>query len=196
MYAYISGQLVACEDQAVIVDYQGIGYRLLTAGSLVFEFQRMAPEVKAYTSLVVREQSFELYGFPTLAQRQFFELLQTVSGVGPKLACSILGQMSLDQFAIAVLNADYKTLTSLKGLGKKGAERLVLELKDKLKELAPSPSMVAPLQAEDGELEELKTALLVLGYSQAQADASLEMSYVRGLSLEENLRAALKQLAI
>lgn len=200
MYAYIKGELVAVENEAVVLENNGIGYRLLTAPALTLRFGQLGAQVTAYTSLVVREDVWQLFAFPTQAECRLFELLQTVSGIGPKVAALILGGLAPDRFALAVLSGDVKALTAVKGLGKKGAERLILELKDKLKHEAaappagdfPAPDAAATAEEGSAMQKDCLSALLVLGYAPAAAKAMVEKSFDEQADLETNVRSALK----
>lgn len=202
MFAFIKGKMVDHDENSIVLENAGIGYRILTAGELIPHFRTEAEQTLAFTSMLVRENECSLYGFPEREQCRLFELLQTVSGIGPKVACLVLGAFDSDEFAMAILNGDVKALTRVKGLGKKGAERMILELKDKLKKLALGERPVAQKKlagqaggaAVDGH-EELMTALLVLGYTQKQAVEIADNAFDPALDLQSNLKAALKLAA-
>ncbi len=204
MFAYIKGTLVGTDTDSIIIDNAGMGYRLLTAPTLLASFGKTGDEVTAYTSVVIRQDVFQIYAFPSQAEAKMFELLQTVSGVGPKLAAMVLGTFTPDKFALAVLAADAKALTAVKGLGKKGAERLVLELKDKLKagdiggNFAKGETL--DLRKEQSEqnssiYDECISAMLVLGYTPLVAKEMVDQSFDGQLDLEENVRRALRLAA-
>lgn len=202
MYAYIKGKLVAKTIDNLIIDNHGIGYRLQAASSLLDRFGPVGEEITAYTHLYVREDIFALYGFPSQEDVGLFELLLTVSGVGPKVASSVVGSVSPSQFALAVITGDTKTLTQVKGIGKKGAERMILELKDKLKGSdwgGESGSLSAAATASgvalpQGVENEAISALLVLGYSGVEASRAVAAVQAPGLAVEELIRLALRQL--
>ena len=196
MYAYIRGELVAQESDAIIVENGGIGYRIFTAAGLIPEFGREGSEITVHTHQIVREDDILLYGFPTKSSRQMFALLLSVSGIGPKVASQIMGTLNPDQFAFAVMSEDIKTITTVKGLGKKGAERLILELRDKFKGLSwneggNSGATTAATAVTDARTEVL-SALVVLGFSGSEAMELVKKSYQEEQSLQENIRMALK----
>lgn len=197
MYAYIKGQFIAEESDAIIVENGGIGYRIYTAASLIPSFGKLGSDIMVHTHQIVREDDILLYGFPTKSSRQMFALLLSVSGIGPKVASQIMGTLNPDQFAFAVMSEDIKTITTVKGLGKKGAERLILELRDKFKGLSwheggdDARSGSLPTDVADPRTEVL-SALIVLGFSSQEALALVKKSYQEELSLQENIRMALK----
>ena len=201
MYAYIKGKLVAKTIDSLIIETQGIGYRLQAASSLLDRFGPVGEEITAYTHLYVREDIFALYGFPSQEDVGLFELLLTVSGVGPKVASSVVGSVTPSQFALAVITGDTKTLTQVKGIGKKGAERMILELKDKLKGSdwsgdagSLSSAAASGVQLPQGVENEAISALLVLGYSGVEASRAVQAVQAPGLVVEELIRLALRQL--
>jgi len=201
MYAYIKGKLVAKTIDSLILETQGIGYRLQAASSLLDRFGPVGEEITAYTHLYVREDIFALYGFPSQEDVGLFELLLTVSGVGPKVASSVVGSVTPSQFALAVITGDTKTLTQVKGIGKKGAERMILELKDKLKGSdwsgdagSLSSAAASGIQLPQGVENEAISALLVLGYSGVEASRAVQAVQAPGLAVEELIRLALRQL--
>lgn len=201
MYAYIKGKLVAKTIDGLIIENQGIGYRLQAASSLLDRFGPVGEQITAYTHLYVREDIFALYGFPSQEDVGLFELLLTVSGVGPKVASSVVGSVTPSQFALAVITGDTKTLTQVKGIGKKGAERMILELKDKLKgsdwgsESGSLSSVAASgVPLPQGAENEAISALLVLGYSGVEASRAVQAVQAPGLAVEELIRLALRQL--
>lgn len=200
MYAYIKGKLVSIESDAIIVETGGIGYRIFTADSLIPAFGAVDSDIIVFTKQIVREDDISLYGFPTKASMQMFSLLLGVSGVGPKVAAAVMGTLTPDAFALAVMTEDIKTITTVKGLGKKGAERLILELRDKFKGLTWDDAGQLPLKgavatdATDPRTEVL-SALIVLGYSNTEALNLVKQSYDAERSLQDNIRMALKAAA-
>ncbi len=201
MYAYIKGKLVAKTIDSLIIDNHGIGYRLQAASALLDRFGPVGEEITAFTHLYVREDIFALYGFPSQEDVGLFELLLTVSGVGPKVASSVVGSVTPSQFALAVITGDTKTLTQVKGIGKKGAERMILELKDKLKGSdwsgdagSLSSAAASGIQLPQGVENEAISALLVLGYSGVEASRAVQAVQAPGLAVEELIRLALRQL--
>jgi Holliday junction DNA helicase RuvA len=196
--------MVAREANFIVVEAAGVGYFVNVPPSLIGPFGEPGSEVTVYTHLNVREDLFELYGFPRRDQQNLFKLLITVSGVGPKLGMAIVDTLTPDRFALAVLNADLKTLTTVKGLGKKGAERLILEIRDKIKAELPVPPAV--LQPEDAAVpmadeglsskqNDVLNALLVLGFSVREATGIVAQTYDEEAALEANISAALRSAA-
>lgn len=202
MIASIQGRIVRKSEEHVIIEQGGIGYRLDIAPSAVSSLPPAGETVKLYTYLHVRENEIGLFGFTTEDQKNLFELLQTVSGVGPRLAMQVVDTLSPDAFALAILQNDIEKLTQVKGIGKKGAARMVLELTDKLKKSAIAvPDIVAKAAPAEGavedEVSEVIAALLVLGYSSSEAhDAVKRARPVEEDTVETLLRRALGQLAI
>jgi len=202
MYAYIKGELVKRTDDYVVVDNNGIGYLVNCPFAISSKLGAINEVTTVYVYQSVREDDISLYGFSSPEEKDMFLLLITVSGIGPKVAQSICSQMEPDRLALAVLGGDVKALTTVKGLGKKGAERIVLELKDKLKSVsvkAPddiaADKPVALASVATGVAEDAIEALIVLGYKQADAAAAVSSCYEDGISLQELIRKSLKSLA-
>jgi holliday junction DNA helicase RuvA len=197
MYAYIKGRIVSRQLDSLIVENQGIGYKILAAPELMGRFPARGEEAMIYTHLYIREDVQALYGFPSGEELNLFELLMTVSGIGPKVASAIVGTLSPSQFALAVITGDIHTLTRIRGIGRKGAERLVLELKDKLKG-AELPSVQVPGGSVDiiGQPRQTEaiSALMVLGYSGTESARAVAAAFATELSLEDLIRLALRQL--
>lgn len=181
MIGYIKGKVVWRDLKSVVVDVGGVGYKVhTTLGGLDSQ-----NEVSFFTYLAVRETALDLYGFATKAELDFFELLLTVSGIGPKSALAILSVASLDTLSYAINNNDAGHLTKVSGVGKKNAEKIVLELKGK----APETSAGHKLHSEDDDaLEALKS----LGYSEKDSREALKKS--SGNTTQEKIRSALKNL--
>ena len=202
MYAYIKGTVQARKLDSLVVDNQGMGYLMLASPGLMEKFPSVGEKVTVYTHLYVREDQMALYGFPSGEDLNLFELLLTVSGIGPKVASTIVGTMSPGQFAMAVLSGDAKALTQVRGIGRKGAERLILELKDKLKGMDVPQTAGMPAaesaagHAEGGSLvNDAVSALVVLGYSSSEAASAvyaIDQSQMN--NLEDTIRLALRQL--
>lgn len=203
MYAYIRGKVIGKHPDSLVVETHGVGYRLQAAASLLDRFPPPGEETIVYTHLYVREDIFALYGFPAPEDVGLFELLLTVSGIGPKVASSVVGAVTPSQFALAIITGDLKTLTSVRGIGKKGAERMVLELKDKLKgvELAPGLAVSSAAAGVGGDGQgnsrqaEAISALMVLGYSSQEASRAIGAVDAPECSLEDLIRLALRRLA-
>ncbi len=200
MITFLRGILIESWPHRLVIDVHGVGYEVivpLTAGDV---FSRTGAEITVLTHLHIREQEHTLYGFGNADERDLFRLLiDRVSGVGPKVAMSILSGMSANDFKAAVVAGDLGAIASIKGLGKKTAERIVLELKDKV-----GVTEAWEVQSRGGEIAPEKTirndavlALISLGYKQADAQKAITRaaeSEPPGTSVDGLLRAALRQL--
>ncbi len=171
MIAFVSGQVAALAPDAAVVEVGGIGMAVQCTPNTLSTL-RIGRQAKLATSLVVREDSLTLYGFADDDERQTFELLQTASGVGPRLAQAMLAVHSPDALRRAVATGDEKALTAVPGIGKKGAQKLLLELKDRLGEPVGTGGRVgAPVTA--GWRDQLHAALVGLGYATREADEAV-----------------------
>lgn len=177
MFAYIKGTLVSTHSSSVVVDVNGIGYTLFISCRLLHELPALGSTVQFHTSFIIRENSQALYGFLSHQERDVFEIFLNISGVGPKLALSLIGHLTFSQLHTAIIYQDLPTLCRVPGVGKKTAERLIVELKDKLSNFShlqesqasnfPSPSQFA----QDAIL-----ALINLGYNQSTAQRAIKQS--------------------
>lgn len=201
MIHYITGDLVTTEPSAVIVDTGSIAYKLFVSdNTLAVLSSKIGTRVKVYTYLSVREDAMDLYGFHSLDEKNAFNMLITVSGVGPKAALAILSVLTPDGFKLAVSTGDVKSISKASGVGAKIAARVVLELKDKLtkelgslnvNDIAPSPVRVA---GDTGKYSDALNALIVLGYSRSESADALKGLDIAKYSLEELITTALKNL--
>ena len=189
MIGRIAGVLAEKNPPQVVVMAHGVGYELDVPMSTFYHLPRTGEAVELLTHLVVREDAHLLFGFLTTGERMAFRLLLRISGVGPKVALSVLSGLSVDELATAVATEDASRLTRVPGIGKKTAERLVLELRDKLASALPSASRVATTQGSD-----VLSALLALGYNDREAQAAIR-GLAPDLALADAIRQALKQLA-
>jgi Holliday junction DNA helicase RuvA len=189
MIGRIQGVLLEKSFPQVIVSCHGVGYEIDVPMSTFYPLPRAGEEVTLLTHLVVREDAHLLFGFLTIAERATFRQLLKISGVGPKVALSVLSGLSVDDLAAAVADGDAGRLTRIPGIGKKTAERLVLELRDKLPK-------VASVQRADGRAAsgEVVSALLALGYNDREAQAAAK-GLPADLQLADAIRQALKALA-
>ena len=189
MFHYIKGEITETEPNAVIIECGGIGYRASVSAQTLSRCCRASGIVKLYTYLNVREDGMDLFGFADIEELTAFRLLISVSGVGPKAAISILSIFTPEKFALAVRTEDVHALSKASGVGAKTAARIVLELRDKVaKHLDVSETSVSPSgQDLRGKLDEAQNALLVLGYTRAEAQAAL-----RGI--DSIIRLALSKL--
>ncbi len=204
MFYYISGKLALANPSIAVIDAGGIGYKLTISENTYNSLPKHAQEagtVKLYTYLAVREDDVELFGFHSEAELSSFKMLLGVSGVGPKAAISILSLLTPERFALAVCTEDRKTIAKATGIGPKTAARVILELKDKLMKetdlseaVNESVGISAPMPTNSGKLSEAQDALMVLGYSRAEAQNVLKNIDTQALGLEEIIKKALKML--
>ncbi len=194
MIGRLQGIILEKQPPLLLLDVQGVGYELEASMSTFYQLPEVGENVILHTHLVVREDAQLLYGFYAHAERLMFRHLIRISGVGPKLALTILSGMSADDFSRCIMNADAKALTRLPGVGKKTAERLVVELKDRLEKqasIAPPGTSVA-VNPADTPVNDAISALISLGYKAPQADKIVRLLDVTGLTTEEIIRRALK----
>ncbi|MGW3498100.1 Holliday junction branch migration protein RuvA [Streptomyces sp. NPDC001020] len=170
MIAFVSGPVAALAPDSAVVEVGGIGIAVQCTPNTLSGLRTGQP-AKLATSLVVREDSLTLYGFADDDERQVFELLQTASGVGPRLAQSMLAVHSPDALRRAVASGDEKALTAVPGIGKKGAQKLLLELKDRLGEPVGAPAVGTPVTS--GWRDQLHAALIGLGYATREAEEAV-----------------------
>jgi len=201
MITFLAGKLAAALPTQAIVDVNGVGYEVLIPLSSYDRLPAVGQAVNVLTHLHVREDAHLLYGFMTAPERDLFRLLvNNVSGIGPKLALAVLSGMSVGNFKSAVVNNDVASLSKISGLGKKTAERIVLELKDKLGVVAAweaASAANAPAPAES-QANEAVLALIALGYKQVDAHKTvrdLQEKQPEITSAEELVKQALKRMA-
>lgn len=198
MIALLTGQIAHKSPDHVILDVHGVGYRVMIPFSTYYELpEEGAATLHIHTS--VREDAIMLYGFRTRTEKSFFQLLISVSGIGPKLARDILSNIQPPQLAAALIQGDLHKLSAIPGIGKKTAERLVLELKDKAGKLdtgsLSAAEAVGRSLPESSVLDDVSSALLNLGYKDVQVRKVLaELDCAGGASVEEVLKQALKIL--
>lgn len=203
MFYYINGKLALLDPTIAVIDAGGVGYKMTisynTYASLSREQQTVnASSVKLYSYMAVREDGIEMFGFFSEDELNAFKLLITVSGVGPKAAISILSQLTPSKLSLAICTEDRKSISQANGIGPKTAARIILELKDKLKNQFEdsdndSVSQVA-VSAQDNKLGDAQDALTVLGYSRNEALTALKSIDTQSLELDEIIRLALKKL--
>lgn len=199
MFYYISGKVAATEPGMAVIDAGGVGYAINTSYTSARSV-RAGEQATFYTYLHVREGVFELYGFIRKEELSCFRQLIAVSGVGPKAALAILSAVTPEKLALCVISGDEKALTAAPGIGKKLAQRILLEMKDKMSrdqlEAAGSASGVSlpGPEASGGTMEDALAALAVLGYPRAVAVGALQGVDTAGMATDEIVRAALKRL--
>lgn len=194
----VRGKLTYTDAQFVVVECGGIGFKCYTSLNTAKTVGKIGSEVNLFTYLSVREDAMDLYGFSTQAELDSFKLLINVSGVGPKAAIAVLSELTPDKLAIAIASGDSKTITRANGVGKKIAERIVLELKDKMVSLSTGEISSAAASAisavEESASAEAVAALVALGFS--QSDAAVAVGQMdKSLSADEMIRLGLKQLS-
>ncbi len=195
MIAQLRGRLLRKEPQEVVLDVAGVGYRVAIPLSTFYRLGELGCEVALLTHTHVREDTLALFGFLTAAEQALFERLIAVSGVGPKLAVSILSGIEPPELVAALRSSDVARLTRIPGVGKKTAERLVLELKDKMKGLEATAAE-PPVSAAPSPKEDLVSALVHLGYSRPEAERGVERALAAGEGrFEELLRRSLRILS-
>lgn len=194
----INGVLTVTDVNYIVVECGGVGFKCFTTLNTVKNIGRVGDKVNVFTYLSVREDALDLYGFSTAEELESFKLLITVSGIGPKAAVSILSELSPDRLAVCIASGDAKAIMRAQGVGKKTAERVVLELKDKMGSISVSGNSQAVANAasasENSVSAEAVEALVALGFS--QTDASVAVGAMdKSLSVDEMIRLGLKQLA-
>ncbi len=199
MLSYISGTLAHSCAEYIVVENQGIGYKIFIPPGMQDALPEKGEKVKIYTHLYFKEDRIILYGFYQLDDVALFELLLTVSGIGPRGAFAVIGSMPAANFYLSVINEDVDNLIIVPGIGKKTAKRIILELKEKISSLKSEISgMTGVQEKQKGVFHELNEALASLGYGpkeSAEAASFIEKEGHSEKSLEEILRLALKYLA-
>lgn len=200
MYYSLRGTLIAADGRSAAVECGGVGYLCTVSAQTYSQLPEPGEEVLLYTHLSVREDAMELYGFSTQVERSCFRMLTQVSGVGAKVAIAILSSLTADQVAFAIMAGDSKALTAAPGVGPKLAQRIVLELKDKVKKMAGTSGDLQLTPAEAGVIsasknaEQAVQALIVLGYTQSEASQAVAR-LDSALATEELIRLALKGMS-
>jgi len=198
LFYHISGAVTDILPSLAVIDCGGVGYALNVSAATLSRLKK-GDTAKLYTYCNIREDLFDIYGFFTLGEKRCFEMLIGVSGVGPKAALAILSALSPEELALAIIGGDEKKLTAAAGVGKKLAQRVILELKDKLAKEAgfegfgiPSGGSAPPFGA-GGKLSDAQSALTVLGYTPSEAAAALK-DIDEGETLENIIKLALKKM--
>ena len=194
MFAYIKGTLEIKGNDYVVIDVNGVGYRIFAPLTTIEKLGEIGSVVKVHTHYHVREDNISLYGFYSLEELRMFELLIGVSGVGAKSANTILANVSPSKFALAVITNDVKELTKLPGIGAKSAQRIILELKDKLKteeSITNSDFEINIVVKNDSNASEAVAALQVLGYPVKEATKAVSSIDTTNMSVEDIIKKAL-----
>ena len=203
MIGWISGTLKSKQPPELMIDVNGVGYEIAASMQTFYQLPEVGEAVEIFTHFVVREDAQLLYGFHTTLERQVFRLLIKVSGVGPKLALAILSGIDVKSFIACVQTNDIATLVRVPGVGKKTAERLLIEMQDKLSvitsqvDIDPLASMVnatPDVQSSKQIFEDAESALMALGYKSSDATKSVRAVIKDGDSREDVIRKALQQM--
>lgn len=193
----VRGILTYTDINYAVVECGGVGFKCFVSMTTLKELPSLGKETNLYTYLAVREDAMDLFGFATQQELDAFKLLITVSGVGPKAAMAVLSVLPPDRLSVAVSSGDVKSIQSAQGVGKKTAERIVLELKDKMLGIAPSnAAAVQSIQAvaTNSDAQEAVEVLVSLGFNQSDA-ATVVGAMDKGLSVDDMIRKGLKQLS-
>ncbi len=199
MYAYLNGKVAEKGQNSLVIDVNGVGYLLSVSMNTLQQTPPVGEAMKVYTALSVREDAMELFGFSSQEERKMFNQLLSVSGIGPKVALNILGSMPLRDLTLAIVTGDVTALSRAPGVGKKTAQRIALELKEKVDEsdlnFTPSAPKGGFTPVQEDAAQEALAALQALGYT--AAEAARAVSQVRGQSDSANelVRLALRNMA-
>ena len=200
MYAFIEGQVCEKNTGELILLAGGVGYRIACSMNTLQVAPAVGETMRCHTILSVREDAMELFGFATKEEKRMFQSLTAISGVGPKLALAILGSMPLRDLNLAILMGDITALSRAPGIGKKTAQRIALELKDKISQAdvdasgTPAGASPVPLAATDNVTEALE-ALIALGYSATEARNALAQVQDSASTVDQLIRQALRAMA-
>ena len=200
MFHYIKGTVAEIGSNSLVIDVNGLGFLVNTSLKTISD---IAPgeQVKLYITEAIGESNFDLYGFSEQQERRFFELLTSVSGVGPKAAISLLSSMNTDTLILAIINDDSKALTSAPGIGRKIAQRIILELRDKIGTEVPSMAVSGPSSAvhisdpgTGSAVSDALAALSMLGYSTAEVAPIIRKGDWGGMEADQIIKAVLKNM--
>ena len=195
MFYYLNGTVAALEPQLAVIDCGGVGYACNTTAYTISRLTIGKP-AKLYTYLSVREDAVDIFGFSTKEELELYKKLIGVSGVGPKAALSILSSTTPERLILSIMTGDEKSLTVAQGIGKKIAQRVILELRDKLEPVTETGGTVLPEPvSEEGKtaLSQAQAALVALGYSPSDAASLMKGLDVENMNVEEIIRSALRK---
>ncbi len=196
MISYIKGTLAQRGESYIVLETGGIGYQIFVSAGFLSKMPEAGKEMKIFTYMSVKEDGISLFGFSSKEEQEMFLKLLTVGGVGPKGALGFLSQLTPQEIVMAILSADAKTLSKAPGVGKKTAQRVILELKDKC---TTEDAMAIPMEMVDGgavggaKFEAIE-AMTALGYSRSEAAKAVGMVAAEGMTTENILKAALKKM--
>lgn len=198
MFSYIQGRVEEINPEGIVLDHDGIGYEIGLPQSSLSQLRRQM-QLRVYTYLQVRDDGFFLFGFLKREDLDLFKLLIGVGGIGPKGALSILGVLSVDQLRFAIAAGDDKTIAQAPGIGKKTAQRVILDLRDKI-DFTQTLEAQLDSKASDSSSDDIRgeaiLALNALGYSSAEALQAIRDLDISSMSVEDLIRAGLKELAL
>ncbi len=190
MISRLTGTLAHIDAKYIVLDVQGVGYKVFTTVDSMSKLGKEKTPITLWTYLAVRETALDLYGFTSLSELDFFELLITISGIGPKTALGILNAASVQALETAIQTGDTSHITKISGIGKKVADKIVMELKDKIDKVSHSEESKSAMKTDTDALEALKA----LGYSQNEARDALKEVPKSVMKTNEKVREALKIL--
>ena len=198
MFAYIKGSLEEKGNNYVVIEVSGIGYKIFMSETAISKMCDLGETIKVHTYYYVREDNISLYGFLTKEELKMFELLLSVSGIGAKSAITMLSNISPSSFALAVISNDVNSLKKIPGVGPKSAQRIILELKDKLKtqQAIEEESLEIKVEIQKSEnVSEAMEALQILGYNKREVEKAFEKIANTDVSVEELIKKALSLLS-
>ena len=195
MIGYLKGKILSLNSDTALIETGGVGYEVLCSASALSALEGKT-EGEVYTYLQVREDGISLFGFSSPAEKNMFLKLVSVSGVGPKMGIAVLSGMDINSLAVAIASSDVKKLSTVKGLGKKTAERIILELREKVAESAaqiPAKGGAPAFPAADDGDEDAIVALMSLGFTRAESAKAIDRAKASGAStIEDIIREAIK----
>lgn len=197
MFEYIRGKLEFIGDDYIVIDNHNIGYKIYTSNTSIVDLKTKIEQVIVYTQLIVRDDDMSIFGFSTREELKMFRLLVTVNGIGSKVALGILSSIAMGQLVGIIISEDIHSLTKAQGVGKKTAQRIILELKDKVdsKIAIMQDTLIPQIKPISDDTEEAISALVTLGYGNVEAKKAVE--YVKDTceNIEEIIKKALKFLS-
>lgn len=200
MLAYIKGSLEIKTNDYIVIDVGGLGYKVNMSKKSIETIGDIGDKIKVYTYYRVREDDISIFGFNTNEELRMFEMLLSVSGIGAKVALTILSSIEITEFALAVITDDVNKIIKIPGIGKKSAQRIILELKDKLKnqqleETEESETKEKPKEQNNEAVEEAIAALQILGYNKKEIEKAFEKLANKNVSVEELIKKGLTILS-
>lgn len=194
MFEFIIGDIISIRDDYIILQNNGIGYKIYTSTNSIIKLELGMKDVVIYTNLIVRDDGLFLYGFISEEEMDMFKLLQLVSKVGPKVALGILSTITPDQIKLAIIKRDIESLSKAPGIGKKTAERLILELKDRIdKDVNIGVDDVENIHPN--EYNEAVNGLMSLGYTRIEVEKAIRNLDLSRMKIEDIIREGLKKLS-